>query len=161
LAERYALAQETAKLEAELSNYSGSEELLGALRDLASRRAARTDATAKAWQTIVVARRTADARIAEQTSSAAAADAAAQNRPTLLLQIAQASEVLSKKRTAIAEELAKTANAITNTEDRQSALDADLKDITQRISVVGLTDAMGALLRERRASLPVPRKIRQ
>src|SRR5690606_21543429 len=34
LAERYALAQETAKLEAELSNYSGSEELLGALRDL-------------------------------------------------------------------------------------------------------------------------------
>ena len=160
-AEHYAMAQEVAKLEAELASYSGSEELLVVLRDLAARRANRADDVARAWQAIVASRRTQEAKLADQSPPDVAATAARQDRHPKLLQIAEASKLLAVERTAIAEDLIKTTASLSATEERLSALDADLKDVSQRIKSVGLTDAMGALLRDRRASLPVPRKIRQ
>lgn len=159
LAERFAAQLDVAALEAEAASYDGNEQLLTAERDLARRRVAQADRRVKAWQRLVQARRVADAKQDER--SAAADVARTENRHPLLESMAKENEALAKQRTALADRLTATSDSILASGSRLKDLKQDLEDVSKRVVAIGLTDGMGALLRDRRSSLPNPRNIRR
>ncbi|MCK5941757.1 MAG: hypothetical protein KAI24_07310, partial [Planctomycetes bacterium] len=161
IAERYAARQRLAALEAEMAWHDGSDGLLTALRDLAARDAARADELATKWQELVTARRTSEARAAEQSAAQAAAAAKDQQRHPLIVALAEGNEELARKRTAATTELGDINEREAATNARRKAIEDDYQDVTRRVKAVGLTDAMGALLRDRRASLPDLRSTRR
>ncbi|MFT4512230.1 MAG: potassium efflux system protein [Planctomycetota bacterium] len=158
-AERYAWESEVAALEAELSSYDGSQELLSAERDLAQRRALQTPIWIKGWQRIVQEQRQQNAKEAE--NSAAADVARTENRHPLLEQLAKQNEALAKRRTQLAVRLAAATESSNQANERLAKLQQDFKGVAERVRLIGLTDAMGALLRDRRSSLPDPRNVRR
>jgi len=159
LARRYAAAQELRELETELQSYEGSEELRTTDRDLAQRQLQNATETARAWQALVQARREADARAAEQ--AAAEAVAAAQNRHPLLSELAQENEVLAKRRSQLTEQLADVARLKERADKRGKDVEQDFQDVTTRVESMPVGDTLGALLRDRRTSLPDVRAIRK
>ena len=158
-AEQYAWASEVAALEAELASYEGSQELLSAERDLAQRQAMQAPRLVKSWQLIVQAQRAKDAKQAEQ--SAAADVLRTENRHPLLEQLAKENEALAKRRSALAVRLTAATGAVNRASERLNNLEQDFKGVAERVRLIGLTDAMGALLRDRRSTLPDPRNVRR
>ncbi|MFK7740097.1 MAG: mechanosensitive ion channel domain-containing protein [Planctomycetota bacterium] len=158
LAQVYAAAQSVFALESELDNYEGSEELLTAERDRAIRQSERTTAKAKAWKNLVQERRLADAQAAER--SATAAVAASEDRHPLVAQLAQENEALAQRRSLLAREFTSTAAALERSSLQLAELEQDFQDVSKRLKAARLTDALGALLRDRRTTMPDRRKVR-
>ncbi len=151
-AERRLLTAEIAALENELLSYEARDELLVARRDLAARTAAAAKAQAEAWQTIVQERRAAEAA-AEQAAAQAAAEQARRDHPLLA--------ELASGNARIAAELPRVAEArlgIEKEAERARALLSELtsqyEDVKKRVQRAGSTQAIGSLLRQRRAQLP-------
>lgn len=152
-AELYAALQEAAALQSEFAYYENGDEGLTVRRDLANRRASRASQLARMWQELVTLRRTEEARAAKERADAAARRADDEQQNQLIIDLTRANAELAGRRSAAAEELGELVRRIARNKERIRATDEDFEDVQSRIELVGLTDAMGALLRERRAAL--------
>jgi potassium efflux system protein len=155
----FSLEREAAALEAELTGYDGNQELLLGERDLAARELEQADKLVKALQRLVQDRRRDDAKKDEE--KAADAVASTENRHPILERLAKENELLAKDRTTLAGRLTDATDATNRATERLQYWQRDFKDVSDRVIAIGLTDAMGALLRDRRSSLPLPRNIRR
>jgi potassium efflux system protein len=146
--ERTRLQTELDVLAAELQAYDAEVELLRTERDLAGRRATATKASADAWLTALLPLRAAEAQRAEREARASAllADPRVQQLATGNAELAEAAAALVEQRELVEHEK----------RDRDAdheRLQQDFEAIKKRAELVGATDAVGALLRQRRAQL--------
>ena len=148
LAERARLQTELDTLAAELLAYDAEADLLRTDSDLAARRATAAKAAADAWLEALQPIRAEAARQAERDAQQAAARADSRLAP------------LANGNTALATAAATLADARRRAEGEKSARDQtrlqlqrDFDETRKRADLVGATDAVGALLRQRRAQL--------
>ncbi|MBX3463441.1 MAG: mechanosensitive ion channel [Planctomycetes bacterium] len=148
LAERTRLQAEVDGLAAELQTYDAEAELLRAERELAARRAAAASADAEAWLVVLQPMRGAaaqraelEARLAVQRADPRLEAIAAQNA-----QLAATAAQLAERRRVV------EADKSSRAQERQR-LQQDFDETRKRAELVGPTDAIGALLRQRRVQL--------
>ncbi len=147
-AERARLQSEVDSLTAELAAYDAEKDLLRARRDLAERRATKARAEVEAWQVML------------QVARAAAAQQAAQQQAqqveytdSRIVALAAENAHLAQVRQQLTERLAAAEREATTAKSDLDRLTTDYNEVTERVRVVGSTDAVGALLRQRRTWL--------
>lgn len=153
-ARRQALAARFSRLEVERASYEGRRDLLTARQDVALRRLALAEGLSTA-----LAARADEVRLAQRTEEARAADQAlaeARGRHPLLVALATRMSELSQR----ALELESQHNA---DEDRLEVVRAQLArisaehaDVVSKVEKLGLSNALGQILRRNRAALPDP-----
>lgn len=151
-AERRRLQAEIDAATAELDAYGAEEELYRARRDLAARQATWDKANVEAWQAQVQVVRDHEARRA--TALAKAEAKAARRADPQVARLAADNEELTKKLATLSTSL------LPRAELEKAGTDADLERLTRefeavkkRVTIVGATDEVGALLRDRRSRL--------
>jgi potassium efflux system protein len=160
-AQRYAAQQEVAALRSELAYYEGADELLTVQRDLATRRAERANQLTRQWQELVTQRRTQEAKAAQEAAERQARRATQEQQHPLIIELTGDNAALAGRRAEVATEIGEFERRIAANTERIRQTDEDFDDVKRRIERVGLTDAMGALLRERRSSLPQTDSLRR
>ncbi len=150
--ERHRYENDLAALDAEQTSYLARDELLPARRDLAARRANTAKAVAETWQTLLQERRAADAR-AQQAAAQQAAEQALAEHP-LLARLAAENAAMAKELPPLVAQREDLEKRLQLVRAQQTRLKAQFDDVQRRAERAGATQAIGALLRERRAQLP-------
>ncbi len=148
-AKKRAADQELSSYDQELRFYEAAGELLTARRDLAVVQAAQAEQQAKSLRMVVNDRRRAEA----EQQAAEARKAALQAHPAIK-QLARESADLTAERQALAEKIERVGRESDACEKSLADLDAQLAKVMDRVKRVGLTQAIGLLLRKQREGLP-------
>ena len=148
-ARKSAAEQELNSYDQELRFYEGSAELLTARRDLAVVQMAQADQTVKAWRTAVNERRRAE--VEEQARDAR--KTALQAHPAIR-RLAKENADLTVVRQTLAGKIERVTRDSDTCEKNLEDLDAQFAKVTDRVKRVGLTQAIGLLLRKQREALP-------
>ncbi|MHC4789325.1 MAG: hypothetical protein ACYS8K_09020, partial [Planctomycetota bacterium] len=156
LARKKALEQEINAHKAELLSYDARRNLLSARRDKAARTLREAEQLVEAWRRIVNERRQQEARHAVQEARQATAEA----HPAVR-HLAEENQRLAEIRTGpegLAARIQAASQQLQESQDRLNDLKADFARVQERVQTAGLTKAIGALLRKKRAELPRPRR---
>ena len=149
LARQQALEQELASYERELRAYEVRTELLSLRRDLAVRRAAHLEQVVLQWRNQVTRRRYRET----ETQLRRARQEADQAHPAVE-QLAQANARWTERRKELAQLIANTARDLDETDVQLATLQGQFERMQEKVDCVGLTNAIGLLLRNQRDSLP-------
>lgn len=150
-AKRDALEREIATYEKELQSYDARGELLTLRQDDASRRVARLEKLVKAWQEIINQRRRGEAELAAQAAREkrrAAADA-----HPIVQELTAENQALAEERTGTRGLSSRIETASGELQEVASALERlreQSKGLRSKVEAVGLSDAIGILLRKQR-----------
>lgn len=155
VARRLALQAERARLQigmdvltAELQAYDAEVELQRTERDLAARRATAAKADAEAWQAVLQPLRAAQAQQAEREARENVLRA-----DPRVLSLANGNAGLAKAAAVLAEQRDQVEREKTQRDADLRNLQQDFDEVRKRTELVGATDAVGALLRQRRVQL--------
>ncbi len=148
-AEHTALRAEVRMLDAEGAWYQACRDLLNTERDVATRDAGIADAQRRAWQTAVEDARQVQAAEAERRAQASSEEVSLPE----LKAIAEHNATLARRLPALADALQVGARARERTRDQLRALETRAAEVEAIIGDVGLTDAVGKILRKRRSWL--------
>lgn len=156
LARREAIGQESMAYDRELRAYEVRSELLSLRRDLAVRRVAHLEPILVEWRAEVTRRRL------EETEAQLrrAREEAATVHPALE-QLAANNARWVERRKELAEWIAATSEESDGTNDRLAAVQDEFDRTREKVDTVGLTNAIGLLLRNQRESLPDVRRYRR
>ncbi len=154
--ERLELEAEIAAAQAELQTYDAETELLRTERDLAARRVTAAKADADAWLLPLQAARAAAAQRAEQ--EARLAQLAADPR---VKKLADANAGLAAEIARLGETRDRVERDRLSRVAELARLQQDFDEVKRRTELVGATDAIGALLRQRRMQLAQVARINQ
>ncbi|KPK66302.1 MAG: hypothetical protein AMK73_00330 [Planctomycetes bacterium SM23_32] len=151
-ARRMALENQVASYRAEILSYDARRELLSARREWATRELNAARERVEAWRRLVQQQRQVAAGevVAEARRVAADADPA-------LRELAEGNEELAARWAAADGPATKAANAARRLQDANAKLTelrVDFARVRARTEAVGLTKAIGALLRKKRTDLP-------
>jgi potassium efflux system protein len=148
-ARRTALRQVIAGLQQELAAYEATAELLPVQRDLAAEEISQTELAVKRWGDVL------DRRLQEEaTREAERARIEAAEAHPLLQPLAVQNRKLADKSAELVAQIKETSDQFQHT---QAILDELKKQFTrteEKVDAVGLTNAIGLLLRKQRAALP-------
>ena len=161
LAQRKATADEIDALEKELAYYEARRELLPVRLERATRRVARLESMAKAWQELVAARRKLEAQRAAEEAAKLRSDAARQH--PILQEYAEANQRLAVQRTGvdgIPQRISLIEKEAGNARTRLEQVRGDFADVVERLEASGLNRATGLLLRRQYGSLPDVHQLR-
>ena len=149
LARRQAVAQSIAASEKELAMYEATRDLLPLQQRLGAEEAALMEAEVGRWRELVNRRveDEAKAKAARARAEALQADPALKGLATVNRRLAETGEEAASVNRTEAKRLEAIGKDLANIEDQ-------FKRIEQRYEAVGLTDAIGLLMRIRRAALP-------
>jgi potassium efflux system protein len=147
-ARRQAVAAEIAALEKELASYEGLQELKPLARDLAARQVALAEAAVQQWRGLVDARRQQEAQgqLRQAQLEAAHADPAVRA-------LAERNSQLAGARSQLAQKISETTQDLDTVRRDLQSLEAQIERTRERVDAVGLTDAIGMLLRKQREEL--------
>ncbi|MGE0481344.1 MAG: mechanosensitive ion channel domain-containing protein [Phycisphaerae bacterium] len=153
LARREAIARETAALDAESRSYDARDDLQRALLDLANRRSTIAERRYLPLREALSDRRMQEAERARRDAERQARDAASQAHSIV--------PTVAEENVRLAAELSSLAAKLKADGDRKAVVDRVLPDLEQQyrnaretVEQVGLTNATGQILRQRRAELP-------
>ncbi|MFZ5830868.1 MAG: mechanosensitive ion channel domain-containing protein [Planctomycetota bacterium] len=149
LCRRRALEQELECCQRELAAYEASSKLLPLKRDLAARRADLAEQQCRAWRQIVNQRRQHEAERQVQQ----AAIEADQAHPAVR-QLAEYNAALAERRKKLAADISATTALLEQTNQKLASLREEFLRAREKVDAVGLTNAVGLLLRKQRESLP-------
>jgi potassium efflux system protein len=149
LAGRRALEQEILAYDKEQAAYEATADLLTSRRDLAARQAALVEQEIKQWQQLANRRRQQEA----QQQVVQAGLEANRARPAVR-QLAQENAALADKRNELARRITETTRQLEQTSTRLDALNDQFQRTREKVETVGLTNAVGLLLRKQRNWLP-------
>ncbi len=148
-AERQKLNQKVLKLQAELANYAATAELLPILRDIAAREASRAEESVAA-----VERRIEQRRLEEAQEKARQARLDAARALPALQPLAQKNQSYADRNAQLPKAIESTSRELDEANARLSSLRSEFERTKQKVEKIGLTDAIGLLLRKQRNSLP-------
>ncbi len=151
LAKRRAAEQEILCCQKELAASEARADLLPVSRDLNARRVALAEQEIKQWQEVVNRRRQQEA---EQQARQAAWEAG-QAIPAVK-QLAQENVALAEMRKSLAQHIADATRQLDQANQQLAALRDQFQRAREKVDAVGLTNAMGLLLRKQRDALPNP-----
>ncbi|MEN6457374.1 MAG: mechanosensitive ion channel domain-containing protein [Thermoguttaceae bacterium] len=149
LAKRRAAEQEILCCQKELAALEARAELLPISHDLTARRIALAEQQIKQWQDLVNQRRQQDA---EQQARQAAWEAG-QAIPAVK-QLAQENAALAELRKQLAQHIANATTQLDQANQQLAALRSQYERARGKVETVGLTNAIGLLLRKQRDALP-------
>jgi len=149
LARRQAIAQSIAASEKELATYEATRDLLPLEQRLAAEEAALLEAEVGRWRELANRRveEEAKAQAARARAEALQADPALKGLATTNRRLAEKGEEAASINRTEAQRLEETSKDLAGVEDQ-------FKRTEQRYEAVGLTNAVGLLMRTRRAALP-------
>lgn len=147
-AERERLSAELDVLAAELPLYDAEIELQRTERDLAARRVTAAKADAEAWLAAVQPLRQAEAQRAEREAQQALLEA-----DPRVANLANGNAELAKAVARLVAQRERTEREQAERDNERRRLQQDFEEVRKRAELVGATDAIGGLLRQRRASL--------
>ena len=148
-ASRRALEAEISALEKELQSYDTvSAELLKLDHEAAQRKVAELQQRVTAWQEAIN-----DRRRAEADRQASEAHWAAVTAEPAVRQLADENSALSDQRQQLAEQMEQLADDAKTIQQRLEKLSDEFKDVQDKVSIAGLTDAVGQMLRKQRSEL--------
>lgn len=148
-ARKRSLSQELLYYEAELRGYEALGDLLTARRDQAVVQAAQADQAVKTWQSAVNDRR----RIESEQQARDARKATLLANPAIK-RLTQESAELTSQRQQLASNIERVTQESDAREKQLLDLDAQFAKVLDRVKRVGLTEAIGLLLRKQREDLP-------
>jgi len=148
-ARRRAIEQEILCGEKEIAEYEATAELPAIARDLKARQNALAEQELKQWQETVNRRRQQEAERQVQQASREVGHA----HPAIR-QLAERNAALAATRKELAERIVKTAQQLEQTQQKLGALKDRFKRAREKVEAVGLTNAIGLLLRKQREALP-------
>ncbi|MBP8301542.1 MAG: hypothetical protein KA020_14335, partial [Planctomycetes bacterium] len=146
--ERQRLQAELDALAGELQAYDAEAELARADRDLAARRATAAKADVDAWLQKLQPLRAAEARRAEAEAQLAAAMA-----DERVKKLASGNAELAAAAAALVAQRAQVEDEKTQRDAERLRLQQDFDEVKKRAELVGSTNAVGTLLRQRRSQL--------
>lgn len=149
LARRRAIEQEVVSYEKELKAYEVRAELLPLRRDLAAGQIALAEQEVAHWREVVNRQRQHDAD-AQVRRARWEANQAHPGMAELTARNAQ----LAERRKALAQLIVQTTAQLEDTNKKLAALQDQFKRIQGKVEAVGLTNAIGLLLRKQRVTLP-------
>jgi len=149
LARRRNVEQEVLSYNKELAAYEVMADLLPLRRDLAARRVGLAEQEVKQWQEFVNRRRQQEAEQQMQQASWEAGQA----HPALR-RLAEEKAALAEMRKALAQRIVETTRLSDQTSQQLATLKEQFKRARDKVETVGLTNAIGLLLRKQRESLP-------
>jgi potassium efflux system protein len=149
LARKKAVEAAIRALEREPNSYEARAESLALRRDQSTRNVAQADKLVKAWQNAVNQRRRAevDRQAREAREAAARADPAVSEK-------AEENSKLAELRKSLASTIERVTRENEEVDKRLAELEGDFTSVTEKEKRVGLTEAIGLLLRKQRADLP-------
>jgi len=147
-AERERLQAELDLLAAELPLYDAEIELQRTERDLAARRVTAAKADAEAWLAALQPLRQAEAQRAEREAQQALLEA-----DPRVASLANGNAELAKAAARLVAQRERTEREQAERDAARRRLQQDFDEVRKRAELVGATDAIGGLLRQRRASL--------
>jgi potassium efflux system protein len=148
-AKRRAVEQELLALDRQVAMYEATTDLLPIQRDLAARRLALAEQEIKQIQDLVNRRRQAEAERQAQTARVEAVQA----HPAVR-RLAQESASLAEARTELAGKITAITAQLDETHQQLAAVKEQFKRAREKVDAVGLTNAIGLLLRKQRDTLP-------
>lgn len=149
LARRRTIEQNVLCFEKEIAEYEATVELLPLQRDMAAREIALQEQKLKMWQEAVNRRRQQEAERQVQQASREVGHA----HPAIR-QLAERNAALAATRKELAERIVKTTQQLEKTQEKLAALKDRFKRAREKVEAVGLTNAIGLLLRKQREALP-------
>jgi len=149
LAGRRVLEQEILGYDKELAAYEATADLLASRRDLAVRQVALAEQEIKQWQQLANQRRQQEAQRQVEQASLEASRA----HPAVR-QLAQENAALAERRKELAERITETSQQLEEIQQGLTTVDDQFKRARERVETVGLTNAVGLLLRKQRELLP-------
>jgi potassium efflux system protein len=160
-ARRTALENEILSYQKEIESYDARRELLTARRDWAARKVSQAEQEFKAWQEIVNERRRIEAVSAAKAAEEARKEAALAH--PLMRKLGEENAKWAERRAneRLADKIEETARQLEDITKTLARLSSDYHGATTKIETVGLTPAMGMLLRKQQAELPDIRKHRR
>lgn len=162
LARRVALEAELAAIETELACYDGTAELLPLRRDRTARRVARTARLVEILTPMAADARRIEAREAERV--AREAQIAAVNEHPAIRELADDNAEMARLRAGPEGIVARIETARAQLAERESALALireRARSVREKMAAVGLSNAIGQLMRKHREELPRPGPARQ
>lgn len=147
-----ALTGRIAALEKELPAYAATAELLPKQRDLAGQKLSVAESAQRA-----LLDRVDQLRRTDVSSQVDEARRVLEQTPDMLKPIAQTSLDYATENQAILRQLKDTANARSDTERLLESVEQESQRTREKVETVGLTDALGILLRSKRSDLAVVR----
>lgn len=154
--ERLRLQTEAETLTAELHTYDAEVELLRAERDLAARRTTTAKADTEAWLTALQPLRAAEAQRAEREAQASVVRA-----DVRVVKLANGNADLAKAAAALVEQREAIERDKADRDGERQRLQQEFDEVEKRVELVGSTDAVGLLLRQRRAQLTDKNRVYQ
>lgn len=148
-AERQKLNQRVIKLQTELASYAATGELLPILRDVAAREASQAEESVAA-----VERRIEQRRLEEAQEKARQARVDAARALPALQPLAQTNQAYADRNAQLPKAIESTNRELDEANARLDSLRSEVERTKQKVERIGLTDAIGLLLRRQRASLP-------
>ncbi len=153
-ARKHALEQELRASEKELLSYDARGDLLAARRAAAAREATRAQQKVEQWEQIVR-----DRRRREANQAAREAARQVEQVPTALQEAAERNKELAEQRAQqVAPRLDSAGTRLKRMQARLTELQTDLERVREKVQKVGMTKALGLLLRKKRAELPAVRR---
>jgi potassium efflux system protein len=156
LARRKAMELELASYQKELKAYEARAELLPLRRDLMAAEIAMAEKELATWrvETNRQRQRDADNQLRRAQSEAEQADPAT-------AALAKRTAALAERRKAVAQSIVKTTQQLEDANQKLAALKDQFTRIQGKVDAVGLTNAVGLLLRKQRETLPNLRTYRR
>lgn len=159
--QKYALEQELDCHARELLYYDASTEYPNLMRDAATQEANRIAKTAKAYRSLLLARRSAEAERAAEKARAEAAQFSDADGDPKLRQLALENSQLAKTRAGMVSELAQVDADLQRINEQTKAMQDAFKNIKEKVNVGGVSQVNGLLLRQLREKLPDVRRPRR
>ncbi len=156
VAERQKLNQRIIKLQTELASYAATAELLPVLRDLAARDAARAQEGM-----VAVERRIEQQRQEEAQEKARQARLDAAGALPALQPLAQTNQKYAQRNAKLPKAIESTNRELDQVDAQLSGLRSEIERTRQKVERIGLTDAIGLLLRRQREALPNTTELEQ
>lgn len=155
--QRIRMERQKAALQAELAwlDPADTGDLLRDQRDLAQKQLTLAQEQIKRLQELLDRRRQSEAQEKVQSAQREAALA-----HPLLKPIADENQRLAEEDHKLAEQLKQVADNLTNTRERLDRLQSESTRTREMVDQVGLTEAIGLMLRKQRASIDSPRELR-
>lgn len=150
-ARRQALEREIQAHEKELQSYEARSELLALRQDDTSRRVSRLEKLVKAWQGIINDRRRGEAE--QAAIEARRQRQASANAHPLVRRLTEENAALAEQRTGgqgLSARIETVTNDLRETNANLEALREQAKGLRSKVEAVGLSDAIGILLRKQR-----------
>jgi potassium efflux system protein len=158
-ARKSARTLEIRSLDQEIVTHAARLELLKARRDLAARSLAPVEAGVKALQAALDAARGKEAQEAREAAEGARRDAL--GMPPVIQELAKETADLGTQLAQLTERTARATRQADASRDHRTRLEAEARSIREKLTSIGMTDALGHLLREQRRGLPDLRRYRR